>query len=218
MVFRGLFGHPQPNVAWSLRRSRMAAPLRVRRAAIRDPLTFPGGQLAAAMQTSVGLNSHRRHRTALMVSSLLCPDAFLSSLEIDTAVTRALTEDLGRAGDVTSVATIPEHTPARANVMARQGGVISGLALVAATFQKLAPAIEIAATTRDGSSVEAQTLLMTVAGSAHAVLAAERVALNLLGHLSGVATATHEFVRRVAGNRHAHLLHAQDNTGAARAR
>ena len=134
-----------------------------------------------------------------MVSSLLCPDAFLSSLEIDTAVTRALTEDLGRAGDVTSVATIPEHTPARANVMARQGGVISGLALVAATFQKLAPAIEIAATTRDGSSVEAQTLLMTVAGSAHAVLAAERVALNLLGHLSGVATATHELVRRVAG-------------------
>jgi nicotinate-nucleotide pyrophosphorylase (carboxylating) len=136
-----------------------------------------------------------------MVSSLICPDAFLSPLEIDAAVMRALTEDLGRAGDVTSIATIPEDVPARARVMARQGGVISGLPLVAVTFQKLAPAIEIAANARDGARVDAGTLLMTVTGPARGVLAAERVALNLLGHLSGVATATQEFVRRVAGTR-----------------
>ena len=134
-----------------------------------------------------------------MTSSLLCPDAFLSPLEIDAAVTRALAEDLGRAGDITSIATIPENTPARAVVVARKAGVISGLPLVAATFTKLAPEIAIVANARDGANVEAKTTLMTVTGPARAVLAAERVALNFLGHLSGVATATHEFVRRVAG-------------------
>jgi nicotinate-nucleotide pyrophosphorylase (carboxylating) len=136
-----------------------------------------------------------------MTRSLLYPDAFLSPLEIDAAVTRALAEDLGRAGDVTAIATIPEDTRARALVVARQAGVISGLPLVAATFAKLAPEIEIAAHTRDGSRVTGKSELMIVAGPARAVLAAERVALNLLGHLSGVATATQEFVRRVDGTR-----------------
>ena len=135
-----------------------------------------------------------------MTSSLLCPDAFLSPLEIDAAVTRALAEDLGRAGDITSTATIPEHTQARAVVAARKAGVMSGLPLVAATFRKLAPEIEITASARDGDAVAAKTTLMTVTGPARAVLSAERVALNYLGHLSGVATATHEFVRRVAGS------------------
>ncbi len=136
-----------------------------------------------------------------MTASLLCPDAFLSPLEIDAVVMRALAEDLGRAGDVTSIATIPADTPARAVVVARQAGVIAGLPLVAATFRKLAPDIAIAADRRDGVSVEAKTALMTVTGAARAVLSAERVALNLLGRLSGVATATHEFVRRVGHSR-----------------
>jgi nicotinate-nucleotide pyrophosphorylase (carboxylating) len=134
-----------------------------------------------------------------MTTSLLCPDAFLSPLEIDDAVTRALAEDLGRAGDVTSTATIPEDMPARAVVVARKAGVIAGLPLAAATFRRLAPEIEIAATARDGAHVAVKAALMTVTGPARAVLAAERTALNFLGHLSGVATATHEFVRRVAG-------------------
>ena len=76
-----------------------------------------------------------------MPPALICPDAFLSPLEIDAVVTRALAEDLGRAGDVTSTATIPEGTPARAVVVARAAGVIAGLPMVAATFQKLAPEI-----------------------------------------------------------------------------
>jgi nicotinate-nucleotide pyrophosphorylase (carboxylating) len=136
-----------------------------------------------------------------MTASLLCPDAFLSPLEIDAVVTRALAEDLGRAGDVTSIATIPEDTPAHAIVVARAAGVIAGLPLVAAAFEKLAPGIKIAANGRDGMRAAAKTALMTVDGPARAVLSAERVALNLLGRLSGVATATHEFVRRVAGTR-----------------
>src|SRR5947209_8557288 len=135
------------------------------------------------------------------MSSLLCPHAFLSPLEIDAVVIRALAEDLGRAGDVTSVATVPEDTQARAAVVAREAGVIAGLPLVAATFRKLAPEIELAAKLRDGAHVESKTALMTVRGPARAVLAAERVALNLLGRLCGIATATHEFVRRVAGTR-----------------
>jgi nicotinate-nucleotide pyrophosphorylase (carboxylating) len=136
-----------------------------------------------------------------MMRSLLCPHAFLSPLEIDAVVTRALAEDLGRAGDVTAIATIPEDTPARASVVARAPGVIAGLPLVAATFAKLAPEINIATNMRDGSSVAVKTELMTVTGPARAMLSAERTALNLLGHLSGVATATHEFVRRVTGTR-----------------
>src|SRR6266700_1127049 len=92
-------------------------------------------------------------------------------------------------------------TPARAFVVAREAGVIAGLPLVEAVFRKLSPATEIAANARDGADVAAKTALMTVAGPARTVLAAERVALNFLGHLSGVATATHEFVRRIAGTR-----------------
>ena len=84
-----------------------------------------------------------------MARSLLCPDAFLSPLEIDAAVSRALAEDLGRAGDITATATIPEDTPARAIVVARAAGVISGLPLVAAAFAKLAPEIEIEVDTLD---------------------------------------------------------------------
>jgi nicotinate-nucleotide pyrophosphorylase (carboxylating) len=137
----------------------------------------------------------------MTTASLLCPDAFLSPLEIDAAVTRALAEDLGRAGDVTSTATIPADAGARAVVVARAGGVIAGLPLAAAAFKKLAPEIAIAGHARDGANVAKQTVLLTVEGPARAVLAAERVALNLLGHFSGVATATHEFVRRVAGTR-----------------
>jgi nicotinate-nucleotide pyrophosphorylase (carboxylating) len=136
-----------------------------------------------------------------MTTSLLCPDAFLSPLEIDAVVRRALAEDLGRAGDVTSIATIPESAQARAVVVARDAGVISGLPLAAAAFVKLAPETAISAERRDGASVAGKTTLMTLEGPARAVLAAERVALNLLGHLSGVATATQEFVRRVAGTR-----------------
>jgi nicotinate-nucleotide pyrophosphorylase (carboxylating) len=137
----------------------------------------------------------------MITTSLLCPDAFLSPLEIDAVVTRALAEDLGRAGDVTSIATIPESAQARAVVVAREAGVISGLPLAAAAFAKLAPETGISAQARDGARVAEKTTLMTLEGPARAVLAAERVALNLLGHLSGVATATHEFVRRVEGTR-----------------
>jgi nicotinate-nucleotide pyrophosphorylase (carboxylating) len=130
--------------------------------------------------------------------SLLCPDAFLSPLAIDDAVARAFAEDLGRAGDVTSTATIPEGTRGRAMMAAREAGRIAGLPVAAAVFRKLDPAVEITGHVRDGAAVAAKTTLLTVAGDARALLAAERTALNFVGHLSGIATATAEFVRLVA--------------------
>jgi nicotinate-nucleotide pyrophosphorylase (carboxylating) len=133
-----------------------------------------------------------------MSPSLICPDAFLSPLVIDAAVERALDEDLGRAGDVTSIATVPEGTRAAAVLAARKAGVVAGLPLAAAAFRRLDPAIAITAHARDGAAVVEGTKLLTIAGDARAVLGAERVALNFVGGLSGVASATAEFVRRIA--------------------
>ena len=133
------------------------------------------------------------------MSTTLSPDAFLSPLVIDDAVARALEEDLGRAGDVTSTAIVPAGTPARAVVAARRPGVISGLPLVEAALRRLDPAVAIAGEARDGDAVEAGACLLAVTGDARAVLGAERVALNFLGHLSGIATATATFVRLIAG-------------------
>ncbi len=133
--------------------------------------------------------------------SLFCPDAFLSPLAIDEAVTRALDEDLGRAGDVTSIATIPEGTRGAAVMRARKAGVIAGLPIAAAVFRSLDPDVEITGAVRDGAAVAAKTVLMTVAGDARALLAAERTALNFVGHLSGIASAAAEFVRLVAHTR-----------------
>jgi nicotinate-nucleotide pyrophosphorylase (carboxylating) len=130
--------------------------------------------------------------------SLQRSDAFLSPLEIEEAVTRALAEDLGRAGDITSIATVPEDTRGRAVVVVRKSGVISGLPLVAQAFRRLSPQIEIEPHSRDGAAVKVGAKLMTVAGDARAILSAERTALNFLGHLSGIATATAEFVQRIA--------------------
>jgi nicotinate-nucleotide pyrophosphorylase (carboxylating) len=130
--------------------------------------------------------------------SLLCADAFVSPLEIEAAVMRALEEDLGRAGDITSIATVPEETRGRALVVARQAGVVAGLPLVVAAFRRLAPDMEISPHARDGATVAARTNLMTISGDARAILGAERTALNFLGHLSGIATAAAAFVQRIA--------------------
>src|SRR6202790_2173423 len=134
-------------------------------------------------------------------TSLLNPNAFLSPLAVDEAVQRALNEDLGRAGDITSMATIPEATQAHAILIARQAGVIAGLPLAVATFQKLSPDINIQAHCRDGGSVAAGLHVLTISGPARAVLAGERTALNFVGRLSGIATLTADYVRHTAGTK-----------------
>src|SRR5437016_2297717 len=134
-------------------------------------------------------------------ASLLHPESFLSPLAIDEAVRRALNEDLGRAGDITSIATIPETTPAHAILIARQPGVIAGLPLAVATFPTLSPDINIHAHIRDGGTVAAGLHVLTISGPARAVLAGERTALNFVGRLSGVATLTADYVRHTAGTK-----------------
>jgi nicotinate-nucleotide pyrophosphorylase (carboxylating) len=134
-------------------------------------------------------------------ASLLHPDAFLSPLAIDEAVQRALDEDLGRAGDITSNATIPEITKAHAILIARQAGVIAGLPLAVATFQKLSADIDIQPHCRDGATVAAGMHVLTISGPARAVLAGERTALNFVGRLSGIATLTSDYVRHTAGTK-----------------
>jgi nicotinate-nucleotide pyrophosphorylase (carboxylating) len=133
-----------------------------------------------------------------MTVSLFAPQTGLSPLELEACVRRALIEDLGRAGDVTSAATIPEGSQARARMLARGRGVIAGLALAELAFRQLAPDIEIRGVVCDGAKVEPGQVLMHVAGPARPILGAERVALNFVGHLSGVATATAAFVERIA--------------------
>jgi nicotinate-nucleotide pyrophosphorylase (carboxylating) len=136
-----------------------------------------------------------------MTSRYLAPDAFVSPLIIGEAVRDALAEDLGRAGDITSIATVPEGTRGRAVMAARKAGTIAGLPLVESAFLTLDPDVKIEGHARDGAAVAAKTALMTVEGDARALLAAERVALNFIGHLSGVASATADFVRRIAHTR-----------------
>ena len=139
--------------------------------------------------------------TVTTPAALLNPEAFLSPLAIDEAVQRALDEDLGRAGDITSISTIPEATMAHAILIARQAGIIAGLPLAVATFQKLSPDINIEAHFRDGAAVAAGVHVLTISGPARAVLAGERTALNFVGRLSGIATLTSDFVRHTAGTK-----------------
>ena len=134
-------------------------------------------------------------------ASLLHPEAFLSPLVIAEAVQRALNEDLGRAGDITSIATIAEVTQAHAILIARQAGVIAGLPLAVAVFQKLSPDINIQAHFRDGGTVASGVHVLTISGPARAVLAGERTALNFVGRLSGIATLTADYVRHTAGTK-----------------
>jgi nicotinate-nucleotide pyrophosphorylase (carboxylating) len=170
-----------------------------------------------AQQVSAGADaSVSGGRPVVSASGLLCPDAFLSPLQIEEVATRALAEDLGRAGDITATATIPLDASASAVVVARKAGVIAGLPLVDTVFRKLAPDIRIAAHACDGAAVAAGARLLTLAGPARAILAGERTALNFLGHLSGIATATNAFVRLIA-HTHARMICTRKTTPGLRA-
>src|SRR5215471_7531708 len=140
-------------------------------------------------------------KTQSDMTNTIYPDAFLSPFAITEAVKRALAEDFGRAGDVTSVATVPAGLAGHAVVAAREAGVISGLPLVEAVFRKLDTGVKLAVHARDGDAVGLGTVLMTVEGNARSLLGAERTALNFLGHLSGIASATAAFVRLIAGTK-----------------
>lgn len=120
---------------------------------------------------------------------------------IEPTVRAALQEDLGRAGDVTTDATIPPGTPARAAFVAREAGIAAGLAVARLAFDLIDPALAIAQPVADGDTIAPGDVLMTIAGDARSILMAERVALNFAGRLSGTATLTRRFADAVAHTR-----------------
>ena len=122
----------------------------------------------------------------------------LAEVLLKPLVKAALTEDLGRRGDVTSQATIPADMQAQLQIKARQAGVICGMDLARLSFALIDEQIEFIAKVNDGATVEAGTVLATVHGNARNLLTAERTALNFMTHLSGIATDTKKIVDSVA--------------------
>jgi nicotinate-nucleotide pyrophosphorylase (carboxylating) len=113
-------------------------------------------------------------------------------------VRAALAEDVGN-GDATTLATVPEDAIARAAMVAREDFVVCGMQFAAAAFQDLSSSAKVRSAVNDGSRARRDTRLMEVGGSARALLTAERVALNFVQRLSGVATLAARFVEAVAG-------------------
>jgi nicotinate-nucleotide pyrophosphorylase (carboxylating) len=125
----------------------------------------------------------------------------LPSPIVADAVRAALREDLGRAGDITSTATIPAAARAEAVFAVRDPGVLAGLALAEAAFRELDAGVAFTALKRDGDRLAKGDVVARVGGPARAILSGERVALNFLCHLSGVATQTARLVDAVAHTR-----------------
>ncbi|MEF3367654.1 carboxylating nicotinate-nucleotide diphosphorylase [Methylocystis sp. 9N] len=125
----------------------------------------------------------------------------LPPLLVEEAARAALAEDLGRAGDVTTQATIPENAAAAAVIAARESGVVAGLALARDAFRLTDARILFEARVSDGARVEAGATIATISGPARSILSAERVALNFLGRLSGVATLTARYAQAIAHTR-----------------
>lgn len=125
----------------------------------------------------------------------------LSPLIVEPLVKTALAEDLGQAGDITGAAAVPEGARARVVMTAREGGRIAGLDFAEAAFRMVDGTLEIKRLTAEGADVEAGGAVMEVAGAARSILAAERVALNFVGRLSGIATLTRQMARAVGGHK-----------------
>jgi len=120
--------------------------------------------------------------------------------DIRDFVSRVLAEDLGRGGDVTSNATIPEDARFAAELNARGQIVVAGLDVATAFFRELDPDVRVDQRASDGDRVEAGSTLMRLEGNARAMLAAERSALNTLQHLSGISTLTRQYADAIAGS------------------
>ncbi|WP_428671049.1 carboxylating nicotinate-nucleotide diphosphorylase [Roseibium sp.] len=122
----------------------------------------------------------------------------LPQLMIDEAVKTALLEDWGRAGDITSQATLPEGARATAVIAARKPGVLSGIGFAESAFRQTDAGLRIESVKRDGDRLAPKDVVARIEGPARGLLSAERVALNYLGHLSGIATATSAFADLIA--------------------
>ncbi|WP_411820783.1 carboxylating nicotinate-nucleotide diphosphorylase [Hyphococcus formosus] len=118
---------------------------------------------------------------------------------VEEAVARALREDFGDAGDITTNATIPADAKSKAVIAARKPGVISGVDAALAAFRLVDPQTVVTVENGDGAHVKKGDVILKIEGPARAILSAERIALNFMCHLSGIATATAELVREAEG-------------------
>ena len=125
----------------------------------------------------------------------------LPDLVLDPIVRLALTEDLGRAGDLTTDATIAPGTEMRAQIRARQPGILAGMDAAAYALKLVDPSVALDISINDGGKLEPGAVIATLSGPARSILTAERTMLNFLGRLSGIATLTGTFVEKVAGTR-----------------
>lgn len=129
------------------------------------------------------------------------PPPPLARIMFEPIVRAALLEDLGRAGDLTTDAVVPVGLTARAALVARENGVVAGLDLARLAFELIDAKIELHIEREDGARVAPGDVIATLSGPARGVLTAERTALNFLGHLSGIASATALIVAAVAGTK-----------------
>jgi nicotinate-nucleotide pyrophosphorylase (carboxylating) len=134
----------------------------------------------------------------------------LSAAEIRAAVRLALAEDIG-GGDATTLATVPANATAKAVMRAREPLVIAGIGFAEIAFRELSPKIKIEKLSRDGQRIAAGKILLKISGPARAILTAERVALNFVQRLSGVATLASQFVEAIKGTR-AQILDTRKTT------
>ena len=123
----------------------------------------------------------------------------LYPLQYESLVSAALIEDLGRAGDLTTNAIVAPEARATGYLTARRGGCLAGLPMATTAFRLLDPAVDVTWHRHDGDAVEADQTLAVIRGSARGLLSAERIALNFLGRLSGIASATQRLVQAVQG-------------------
>ncbi|TDQ28213.1 carboxylating nicotinate-nucleotide diphosphorylase [Phyllobacterium brassicacearum] len=123
---------------------------------------------------------------------------YLPRLMIEDAVRAALLEDLGRAGDITTNATLPEDATAAAVLSSREAGAICGIGFAKTAFALVEPSLKFTAFVKDGARVERGDTIARVEGNARAILSAERVALNYLMHLSGISSYTAKFADLIA--------------------
>ncbi len=122
----------------------------------------------------------------------------LNQTEIDQFIDLAFAEDIG-SGDVTAQSVIPDSAQLSATMNAREDLVLAGLPLVAPIFRRLDNNVEITMHAADGEKVAAGGQISTIVGSARALLTAERTALNILQHLSGIATLTQQYIKAIEG-------------------
>ncbi len=122
----------------------------------------------------------------------------VNTTEIKTVIRKALCEDIGK-GDITTRSIMPKNIKTKAAIVAKEKGIICGLNIAGMVFKSVDPGIKYLPLFKDGSKVEKNAILAEVSGRATSILSAERVALNFLGFLSGIASRTREFVIRVQG-------------------